>query len=281
MFRIKFDTLIYMGVFSAKPCAGQHKPAFTLAEALITLGIIGVVAAMTLPALIQGYEKQKNLAVLQRGYSDLGQYLKSFDLEYGCDGSLANCAPNKNEFVYKFTQYLIEKQKFKQVNPKFIYVNNFNGTPSTHATANNSWTGKDEKIGAVVMSPTGLYMYYINVNEYDLYYKVGKNLFRSWIWIFTDNSKFFHECKNCSREKQAQARMGRNLFQAFIMNDERLIPNGSSYCTTRDSWGYHCQNWVSDKTCNADYKFSQGTHDRNMWGCLGRIIDEGWKINYY
>ena len=50
MFRIKFDN---MGVFSAKPCADQHKPAFTLAEVLITLGIIGVVAAMTLPALIQ------------------------------------------------------------------------------------------------------------------------------------------------------------------------------------------------------------------------------------
>ena len=29
------------------------KKAFTLAEVLITLGIIGVVAAMTLPALIQ------------------------------------------------------------------------------------------------------------------------------------------------------------------------------------------------------------------------------------
>ena len=30
---------------------------FTLAEVLITLGIIGVVAAMTLPTLIQNYKK--------------------------------------------------------------------------------------------------------------------------------------------------------------------------------------------------------------------------------
>ena len=34
----------------------EHK-AFTLAEVLITLGIIGVVAAMTLPSLIQEQTK--------------------------------------------------------------------------------------------------------------------------------------------------------------------------------------------------------------------------------
>ena len=34
------------------------KLAFTLAEVLITLGIIGVVAALTLPALISNYKKQ-------------------------------------------------------------------------------------------------------------------------------------------------------------------------------------------------------------------------------
>lgn len=44
--------------------------AFTLAEVLITLGIIGVVAAMTMPSLIQKQKERnmlqnlKNLAVL-------------------------------------------------------------------------------------------------------------------------------------------------------------------------------------------------------------------------
>ena len=35
----------------------KKKSAFTLAEVLITLCIIGIVAAMTLPALIQNYQK--------------------------------------------------------------------------------------------------------------------------------------------------------------------------------------------------------------------------------
>lgn len=35
----------------------KNKKAFTLAEVLITLGIIGVVAAMTLPSLIAKYDE--------------------------------------------------------------------------------------------------------------------------------------------------------------------------------------------------------------------------------
>lgn len=37
---------------------------FTLAEVLITLGIIGVVAALTLPNLISAYQKKLQLQVL-------------------------------------------------------------------------------------------------------------------------------------------------------------------------------------------------------------------------
>ena len=37
----------------------SDKSAFTLAEVLITLGIIGVVAAMTLPAIVHNYKNRK------------------------------------------------------------------------------------------------------------------------------------------------------------------------------------------------------------------------------
>ena len=38
-------------------CNNSRKMAFTLAEVLITLGIIGVVVAMTMPSLIANYQK--------------------------------------------------------------------------------------------------------------------------------------------------------------------------------------------------------------------------------
>ena len=53
---------------------------FTLAEVLITLGIIGIVAAMTLPTLITNYQKRATIAKLKRAYSVIKQaYLMSYD----------------------------------------------------------------------------------------------------------------------------------------------------------------------------------------------------------
>ena len=42
------------------------KAAFTLAEVLITLGIIGVVAAMTIPNLITAHQKRVTVTKLQK-----------------------------------------------------------------------------------------------------------------------------------------------------------------------------------------------------------------------
>ena len=39
-------------------CSLKKRAAFTLAEVLITLGIIGIVAAMTMPSLINKYQAQ-------------------------------------------------------------------------------------------------------------------------------------------------------------------------------------------------------------------------------
>ena len=51
----------------------KGKNSFTLAEVLITLGIIGVVAAMTLPALIQKQNEKATVVQLKKAYSMLSQ----------------------------------------------------------------------------------------------------------------------------------------------------------------------------------------------------------------
>ena len=51
------------------------KVAFTLAEVLITLGIIGVIAAITLPTVIEKYQKQVVINKLKKNYTTIAQTL--------------------------------------------------------------------------------------------------------------------------------------------------------------------------------------------------------------
>ena len=64
-------------------CDKSRRVAFTLAEVLITLGIIGVVAALTLPTVIQNYRKQETVAQLQKTYSTVNQALLQSIAENG------------------------------------------------------------------------------------------------------------------------------------------------------------------------------------------------------
>ena len=63
--------------------ANIRRAAFTLAEVLITLGIIGVVAAMTIPTLIANYQKKQTVSKLKQTYSTISQTLTMAQAEHG------------------------------------------------------------------------------------------------------------------------------------------------------------------------------------------------------
>lgn len=55
----------------------KHLKAFTLAEVLITLGIIGVVAAMTIPTLISKIGKRQLETQIKASYSTIAQTMRA------------------------------------------------------------------------------------------------------------------------------------------------------------------------------------------------------------
>lgn len=79
------------------------KRAFTLAEVLITLGIIGVVAAMTLPTLISDYKTKVTVNRLSSTYSIL---TNAFNLMISENGSITDYGTNYTERVYKMLELL-------------------------------------------------------------------------------------------------------------------------------------------------------------------------------
>ena len=61
----------------------SRKIAFTLAEVLITLGIIGVVAAMTMPTLVNNINKKHWITGYKKAFSELSQIHQLLNSETG------------------------------------------------------------------------------------------------------------------------------------------------------------------------------------------------------
>lgn len=87
--------------------------AFTLAEVLITLGIIGVVVALTMPALVAKYNEMVMVNKLKRTYSELANAIDLRKAELGTSDYAEQFDPNLSamEQLEGFTKYLnvIEK----------------------------------------------------------------------------------------------------------------------------------------------------------------------------
>ena len=80
----------------------KKKVAFTLAEVLITLGIIGVVAAITLPALIENVTERKNS---ERHANIVYKVTQAMDI-MKAHGELSGTYPSTEAFVDELQKYL-------------------------------------------------------------------------------------------------------------------------------------------------------------------------------
>lgn len=111
----------------------KRKSAFTLAEVLITLGIIGVVAAITIPVLVAKINEQVHKTQLKKTISTLNQALKMvynntdtiYDCyynQYGTSGGAVNgCKELDTEMrkVLKIAQVCENKSYEKGCIPKY------------------------------------------------------------------------------------------------------------------------------------------------------------------
>ena len=87
----------------------SRKNGFTLAEVLITLGVIGVVAALTLPSVISNYKEREYIVKLQKAYSTITQAFTAAIADYGtvdnwCERPVNGdqCSANFQEILSKY-----------------------------------------------------------------------------------------------------------------------------------------------------------------------------------
>lgn len=174
--------------------------AFTLAEVLITLGIIGIVAAMTIPALMQSTQKQELKSGFKEAYSMLSNAYSRLQTDQGFLGDYNSLytyyrtAPNNTtQFATDLTSYLNVAQtcpgQFGCINSSGVSSNgtiykDFSGAPwGTNINANYVGTYQfilNNGMILFVWAPnmTSNMSISIDVNGYKGPNVLGKDIFR-------------------------------------------------------------------------------------------------------
>ncbi len=114
----------------------RQNTAFTLAEVLITLAIIGVVAALTIPSLVQGYKKRVVETKLVKFYSTINNALDMSEVDNGSrlywdtldsycefednDAEIKTCVAGTEDALLWYKKYLAKYIKVLKVETRTI-----------------------------------------------------------------------------------------------------------------------------------------------------------------
>lgn len=159
----------------------MYKKGFTLVEVLITLAIIGVVAAITLPPLMQNYRKHVVETRLKSFYSTMNQAIiqselvngdkVNWEFPYNNGGYTKNGLDNFYNTYFKDYLKISEKKFIKVRNNYYILIYFNNGSAAKIGYAGVDWNfypyAKNvEKTDVVLGRDIFMFGFYTNVYKY-------------------------------------------------------------------------------------------------------------------
>ncbi len=152
--------------------------AFTLAEVLITLGIIGVVAAMTLPVITEKYDKMITVNRLKKVYNLFEQSITMAKAKYGEETFIPDCG-SRDYCVYNaelFLEALQPSQCKKNLNN---YVNTIRNILNGYTQFASLSQCKQLKDGTIFFTSFsyGYTVYLIDINGAKNPNRFGRDLF--------------------------------------------------------------------------------------------------------
>jgi len=130
------------------------KKAFTMSEVLITLGIIGIVASMTLPTIVQGVQNKDLQVRLKTTYSELNQMSELFYAEHEIPFPTWAAKKSVDQYSKEFMRYYQGGKKISNFTysdgiDKAPYVmHNLGGVKSSTIICDDGgfWTDKSGKL---------------------------------------------------------------------------------------------------------------------------------------
>jgi prepilin-type N-terminal cleavage/methylation domain-containing protein len=237
------------------------KKGFTLAEVLITLAVIGVVAALTIPTVIRNYQERQTISALKKFYSQMSQAFKLAEIQNGSPEDWnwvgSDSSVGADNIVKTISLYLKTIQDCTAASGKTCFANNYvalGGAPWAE------WSGDINTL--TIMSKARL---------------VDGMSFA--IWVESNNCGANHSSSGKNKHLQAVCGavfvdlngnkkpnvLGKDFFR-FIITKYGIIPSGieddadyrnlNSYCNKDNAVsnrnGYACAAWILTKD-NMDY----------------------------
>lgn len=208
------------------------KAAFTLAEVLITLGIIGVVAAMTMPSLIQNYQEKATVTKLKKCYSLVSQaYVSILNDEGGSDTLQAG---DDLEMMEKFGKYLKYQKtcgRNKGCFPNVTYK-------SVTGNGYSKWEDDTTDRSRAILTDGTLIMFN-----------------KSAMWGGNEGNYLYAQIYVDINGFKGPNQLGRDFFY-FYINPEKIVPAGARALEEK----------------NEDQKFTKNCIQQNGYACAAWVI---------
>lgn len=212
---------------------------FTLSEVLITLGIIGIVAAMTIPTLVQNHNKKVLALKLKTTYTILNNALKMSIAENGdFENWGLELEPDSFEYVEKYWKPYLKIIKTCRTSKECNYK------------VQDPWYCRNSKKQAMCASYwyKGMTTAYVLANGTQVVFAVrdGYNQFVSEKRIYVDING-----------PDNPNEYGKDFF-SFRVTDNGVVPTG--YSKSLNELNTNC------------------SKDNYKWYCAAKIMHDGWQI---
>lgn len=225
----------------------MKKSAFTLAEVLITLGIIGIVATMVIPGLIGDYKKSQYVSALKKTYAVLNEAIIKYETDNSCIGDLSKCGDFYNTNAATKWNAIIPYLKLAQdcgiengcfPDTQYKYLVSIDGiSPYNYST--DPLCAKGSLVNGTLIGISG------DAASGSTYSGTGEGPI--------DYTRFFIDVNGINAPNQ----WGRDLF-ILMLTPTKLLGWSTQGCTPEGS----------------------NFRSRSGGGCAARIMREGWEMGY-
>lgn len=243
--------------------AFNYKKAFTLAEVLITLGIIGVVASLTIPTLMKGNQKTQYITGLKKAYSVFNQALKQMTMDNGCTNDLkctglftTTGGPGAKIFGDEIVKYLKVAQNCDLTTDQHCWADTtYTYYDGTGSPTNQNSLGQRYKFTTV--DGMSFSIEHSGDSNCTTMYGWQNNLAQVCGWLYVDVNGL-----------KGPNYMGRDVHRFHIANGKGAIlyPYGGVDGGSSMWWNGMTKRCIPT-SARGDY-------------CAGRIMEESWEMNY-